>query len=679
MNYTKFFRQLKLPALALAALALAATPSFAVELAAVPAEWLPPGGTVGVDEIPMWAFVDASPDANAYVCPGSPVEWAVGPALTATAGGSLTVNVKNCLADPVSVFIPGQLKATSPVTFTDDQARSRVRSFDAETAPAAVGTYTWNGVKEGTYLYHSGTHPQVQVQMGLYGALVVTGASYPAVAQEEVLVYSEIDPALHDAVADLTYGTAAYPSTFDYMPRYFLINGKAYPDTADVAVTTGDVLLRFVNAGLKTHVPTLEGGLYMSLIAEDGNLYPFPIEQYGVELQAAKTIDAVVTVEAAGRFALYDRSLLGLTNWLDTGGGMLTYLNAGAGAGLLELSASTYSVAENGVTLTVTVNRVGGSTGAVSVNYATADGSATDGVDYTGTLLTGAVTLNFADTANTATFDIPIADNGDYEGDKTFSVALSSATGGATLGAPASAVVTITEDDPVPPAPGALQLSASTYSVAESGVTLTVTVNRVGGSAGAVSVDYATADGTATAGADYAGIATTTLNFADSQTTATFPISILDDVDVEGDETFSVTLSNVTGGATLGTPPIAMVTIIDDEAPNVAPIANDDSTSMPKNTTLVYNIVANDLDPDCGTGPPCIDPTSVVITTGSTTQRGGTVVNNGDGTITYTPKNAGFRGTDLFQYTVEDDPNSIPGDHDGLPSNVATVRINVLR
>ena len=59
MNYKKFCRQFKLPALALAALALAAAPSFAVELAAVPAEWLPPGGTVGVDEIPMWAFVDA--------------------------------------------------------------------------------------------------------------------------------------------------------------------------------------------------------------------------------------------------------------------------------------------------------------------------------------------------------------------------------------------------------------------------------------------------------------------------------------------------------------------------------------------------------------------------------------------------------------------------------------------
>jgi hypothetical protein len=99
----------------------------------------------------------------------------------------------------------------------------------------------------------------------------------------------------------------------------------------------------------------------------------------------------------------------------------------------------------------------------------------------------------------------------------------------------------------------------------------------------------------------------------------------------------------------------------------VAPVANDDTASITQGTTLTnFDIVANDVDPD-GT----IDPTSVVITTGTTTQRGGTVVNNGDGTITYSPPNPGFRGTDTFQYTVNDDL--------GETSNVATVRINVVR
>jgi hypothetical protein len=78
--------------------------------------------------------------------------------------------------------------------------------------------------------------------------------------------------------------------------------------------------------------------------------------------------------------------------------------------------------------------------------------------------------------------------------------------------------------------------------------------------------------------------------------------------------------------------------------------------------------VANDEDADPDGS---IDATSVVITTGTKSQAGGTVTNNGDGTITYTPKSAGYRGTDTFQYTVNDNV--------GATSNVATVHINVVQ
>ena len=83
-------------------------------------------------------------------------------------------------------------------------------------------------------------------------------------------------------------------------------------------------------------------------------------------------------------------------------------------------------------------------------------------------------------------------------------------------------------------------------------------------------------------------------------------------------------------------------------------------------TPVTFSVTANDGDPD-GT----IDPATVVITTGTTTQRGGTVVGNGDGTVTYTAPNPGFAGTDTFQYTVDDD--------DGATSNVATVSVNVIK
>ncbi|WP_373500401.1 S8 family serine peptidase [Desulfococcus sp.] len=116
------------------------------------------------------------------------------------------------------------------------------------------------------------------------------------------------------------------------------------------------------------------------------------------------------------------------------------------------------------------------------------------------------------------------------------------------------------------PQPGQLQFSTSDYSVDEAGGSVTVTVTRTSGSAGAVAVDYATSNGTAAPGADYVA-ASGTLSFADGQTSRMFTITILNDTVHEGDEDLTVTLSNATGGAVPGYPDSALVTIIDDDPP----------------------------------------------------------------------------------------------------------------
>jgi len=630
--------------------------------------------------VPMWDFVADSSGA----CPvaGDPVaNWdPVDPPMRAVAGDTLIVNLRNCLTERVSFFVPGLRASAAPATagkFTGEVAEN-----------GGTGTYTF-APRPGTFLYHSATDRiRTQVPMGLYGALVVdsaAGEAYPedlakgkaAVSydQDAVLLFSAIDPSLNANPA--SSGGARVSRVDDrtadgfdvtesgWNPKFFLINGKAYPNTTPLDFTTGErILLRLVNAGLETFVPTLAGGLYATVLAEDGNRYPVATQQYGVELPAAKTIDALLTVDSPGTYPLYDRAGR-LTNAAATGGGMLTYLDVAAGAGLFELSAPTYSVAENGGTLTVTVNRVGGSAGAASVNYATVDGTATtttiDGFDYTA----ASGTLIFPDsdaTPDTATFNVAITNDIAYEGDETFTVSLSNATGGAKLGTPSSATVTITDDDA---APGTLQLSAATYSVAENGGTLTVTVNRVGDSAGVASVNYATADGTATAASDYTALPATVLSFVEGETTKTFDVTILNDLTYEGNETFTVALSSATG-ATLGTPSSAAVTITEDDLLNVAPIATDDTASTVRNTAVTINVVSNDTDP---AGAP-INPGSVVVTTGTSSQRGGTVTNNGNGTVTFTPKR-NFRGTDTFEYTVND--SGTPP----LTSNVATVRVNV--
>ena len=196
----------------------------------------------------------------------------------------------------------------------------------------------------------------------------------------------------------------------------------------------------------------------------------------------------------------------------------------------------------------------------MGVTLTTSNGTATAPADYTAVSQT--VSFAAGDTAN-KTVTIPIVNDTAVEANETVNVALSAPTGGATLGTPSTAVLTITDND-VPP-PGTLQLSAATYSVAENGGTATITVTRTGGSAGAVGVTVTTSNGTATAPADYTAV-TQTVSFAAGDTAnKTVTIPIVDDALVEGNETVDVTLSAPTGGATLGTPSTAVLTITDND------------------------------------------------------------------------------------------------------------------
>ena len=92
----------------------------------------------------------------------------------------------------------------------------------------------------------------------------------------------------------------------------------------DLRLTGGTVLLRLLNAGLKSHAPTVHG-LYMTVVAQDGFPYENPPQRFSLTLPALKTIDVVVTPTAAGTYGVYDRTLH-LTNGTTLPGGMLTHL-----------------------------------------------------------------------------------------------------------------------------------------------------------------------------------------------------------------------------------------------------------------------------------------------------------------------------------------------------------------
>lgn len=107
-----------------------------------------------------------------------------------------------------------------------------------------------------------------------------------------------------------------------------------------------------------------------------------------------------------------------------------------------------------------------------------------------------------------------------------------------------------------------VQFSANAYTVPESGGTATITVNRSGSTAEPLSVEYSTADGTASEMSDY-GASSGMLQFRAGETTKTFTVTVHPDALLEGDETVLLSLSNVTDGA-LGANSSARLTLLDD-------------------------------------------------------------------------------------------------------------------
>ncbi|MCZ8222733.1 MAG: hypothetical protein O9324_01905, partial [Microcystis sp. LE19-84.1B] len=230
---------------------------------------------------------------------------------------------------------------------------------------------------------------------------------------------------------------------------------------------------------------------------------------------------------------------------------------------------------------TITLNRTGGSEGTVSVTLTPTDGTATAGSDYTNT----PITVTFANGETSKTVTIPIVDDSIYEPTETVNLTLSNPTGGATLGTQQTATLTIIDNDAVS---GVIQFSNATYSINENGTPVTaVTLTRSNGTDGAVSVRINLTNGTATAPSDYNNTAIT-VNFANGETSKTVTIPIVNDSQFEPNETVNLTLSNPTGGVTLGTQTTAVLTIINDDLPQRGIISLNSS-----NYTVNENGTAN--------------------------------------------------------------------------------------
>lgn len=269
--------------------------------------------------IPVWGFVE-----NTGACTPGMVVALPGPELRAAAGDSVTINLTNALSVPVSLVIPGQTLSASggsPGTFAVEAA-----------AGGGMVTYTFTASQPGTFLYESGTDPERQIAMGLYGALVVESASagmaYGPGSEfdsEAVLLLGEIDPALN-----------ASPYAYDmlsYQPRYWLINGKAYPDTNVINAAAGSrLLLRYLNAGFQNLSMAILGA-HQRIVAKDAFQLTNPYAAVAETVPAGQTMDAIVSIASSqpvgSRLSLFNRNMY-VANGAAYPGGMLTFIEVNA-------------------------------------------------------------------------------------------------------------------------------------------------------------------------------------------------------------------------------------------------------------------------------------------------------------------------------------------------------------
>ncbi|HAX85517.1 MAG TPA: hypothetical protein DCY91_04425, partial [Cyanobacteria bacterium UBA11370] len=246
----------------------------------------------------------------------------------------------------------------------------------------------------------------------------------------------------------------------------------------------------------------------------------------------------------------------------------------------LSFSSPQFSLNEDGTPVAaVTVTRSGVSNGAVSATINLQDGTAQSPSDYTNT----PITVNFADGETSKTVAIPIINDAIIEPDETVQLTLTNPTGGAIIGQQNSATLTILANDAL----GTLSFSSPQFSLIEDGTPVSaVTVTRSDGSAGAVSAKINLRDGTAKSPSDYNNTPIT-VNFADGETSKTVTIPIVNNAIAEPDETLQLTLTNPTGGATIGQQNSATLTILDNDGIPTIRFPYGSSGSNKGETTII--------------------------------------------------------------------------------------------
>lgn len=229
--------------------------------------------------------------------------------------------------------------------------------------------------------------------------------------------------------------------------------------------------------------------------------------------------------------------------------------------GTLQFEADNYHVSENDGLVTIGVSRLNGSDGIVGISYTMTDGTAVTGKEYISQ--PSKLLWQDGDSAKKS-FTVGIYDDGVIDGSKSFTIQLLDPIGGATVGLIDNTVVAIQDDDTT-----SVHLASNTYVVDENAGKVTIKVQRQEGKVGSVAVKYTTKNDTAVQYQDYTPMQGKVEWTHGDMQDKTIVIPIVDNATKEGNRTFQVVLSGLTGNATLTEPKIATITIVDnDDAKN---------------------------------------------------------------------------------------------------------------
>lgn len=232
----------------------------------------------------------------------------------------------------------------------------------------------------------------------------------------------------------------------------------------------------------------------------------------------------------------------------------LTIIDTVYSPGSLTFASTNIVVNEGDASAYLTVIRTNGSSGIVSVSYATMSGTALPAINYQTT--TG--TISFGDGVTNRIIAIPLVDNNIVQGPVNFSVNLLNPAGGAVLADPTNATVTVFDND------SGINFAAATNTIPEDNSLITISVQRIGSTNGAATINYATVNGTAQAGVNYVNTAGS-LNFAVGEVLKVITVPLIHDPVATGDLDFTLHLSSP-AGAQLIAPSNTVVVLQDAEA-----------------------------------------------------------------------------------------------------------------